>query len=96
MCQGKFSCLPRNWIYLRQNYFTSYVYLKDTYKTLERNWKNPICIKLNNSTKSVNFKISEESSQRNKLKLSKLEYYSLCAKVSFSVIHPTHIAIYSF
>ena len=27
--------MPRNWIYLLQNYFLSYVYLKDIYKTLE-------------------------------------------------------------
>ena len=31
ICQGIF--LPRNWIYLHQNYFLSYVYLKDRYKT---------------------------------------------------------------
>ena len=28
-------CLPRNRIYLPQNYFSSYVYLKDMYKTLK-------------------------------------------------------------
>ena len=28
--------------------------------------------------------------------MSVLEYYSLCGKVNFSVIHPTHITIYSF
>ena len=47
--------------------FTSYVYLKDIYKTLK--WIG---------------------------KLSKLEYYFLCGKVNLSVIHPTHITIYSF
>ena len=29
-----FFYLPRNWIYLLQNYFSSYLYLKDVYKTL--------------------------------------------------------------
>ena len=29
-------CLPRDWIYLLQNYFSSYVYLKDIYETLKR------------------------------------------------------------
>ena len=27
--------LPRNWIYLLQNYFSSYAYLNDIYKTLK-------------------------------------------------------------
>ena len=31
----KFFCLPGNWIYLPHNYFSSCVYLKDTYKTLK-------------------------------------------------------------
>ena len=30
------------------------------------------------------------------MKLPKLEYYFLCGKVNFIVIHPTHIIIYSF
>ena len=65
------------------------------------NRKNSVCIRVNNFAKSVNFEISQESLQRKKiqnlkLKLSKLEYYSVCGKVNFSVIHPTHITIYSF
>ena len=28
-------CLQRNWIYLLQNYFSNYVYLKDIYKSLK-------------------------------------------------------------
>ena len=31
----KFFCLPRNWIYLLQGYFSSYVYLSDIHKTLK-------------------------------------------------------------
>ena len=31
----KFFCLPRNRIYVLQNYFSSYVYLKDKCKTLK-------------------------------------------------------------
>ena len=31
-----------------------------------------------------------------KVKFSELGNYSLCAKVNFTVIHPTHITIYSF
>ena len=30
------------------------------------------------------------------MKLTKLEYDCFCEKVDFSVIHPTHITIYSF
>ena len=33
---------------------------------------------------------------KKELKLSKLEYYYFCGKVNFSVMHPTHITIYSF
>ena len=65
-------------------------------RNFKRNWKNSICIRVNNFAKSVNFEISREPSQRKKLKLSKLEYYSLCGKVKSSVIHPTHVIIYSF
>ena len=36
----KVFCLPRNWIYLLQNYFSSYVYLKDIYKPLKGIGKN--------------------------------------------------------
>ena len=32
--------LPRNWIYLLQNYFSSHVYLKDIYKPLKGIGKN--------------------------------------------------------
>ena len=31
----KWKCLLRNWIYLLQNCFRSYAYLKDIYKTLK-------------------------------------------------------------
>ena len=34
ICQGNFFGLQRNWIYLLQNCFSSYVYVKDIYKTL--------------------------------------------------------------
>ena len=64
-------------------------------QNFERNWKNLICIRVNNFGKSVNFKILWESSQTN-LKLSKLEYYSSCWKVDFYLIHPTHITIHRF
>ena len=30
-----FFCLPRKWIYVRQDYFSNYVYPKDVYKTLK-------------------------------------------------------------
>ena len=48
-----FFCLPRNWIYLQKNYFAS---LSRGYiQNFERNWKNSICIRVNNFAKSVNF-----------------------------------------
>ena len=39
---------------LLQNYFPSYAYLKDIYKT-EKNWKKSSCIRVNYFAKSVNF-----------------------------------------
>ena len=51
-------------------------------QNFERNWANSICIRVNNFPKSVNFEISQESSQRKKLKLPKIEYYYyLCRQV---------------
>ena len=75
-------------VYHIQNYFSSYVYLKDIYiyiSNFERNSKNPICIRVNTFAESVHFQIS----QRKKLN-------SLYGKVNFSVIHLTHVTIYSF
>ena len=96
----KFFHLLLNWIYLLWNYFSSYVYQVYIFaytklgKELSR--KNSICIKVNNFAKSINFKISRESSRRKMLKLSKLEYYSLCKEVNFIVKHPTPVSIFSF
>ena len=33
--KDNFFVLPRNWIYLLQNYFSSYLYLRDMYTTLK-------------------------------------------------------------
>ena len=87
----KFFCLPGNWIYLPHNYFSSYVYLKDTYKTLKGIGK----IQFVSELTILLYLSKQESSQRKKSKLLKLEYCSLCGKDNFSVIHPTHITIYS-
>ena len=65
-------------------------------QNFERNSKNNICIGVNIFVKSVNFFISRWIFIKKKLKLSKLECYSLCRKDSFSLIHTTHITIYSF
>ena len=96
----KFFRLPLNWIYLLRNYFSSYVYqvyvFAYTKLGKELNWKNSIYIKVNNFAKSINFKISREPSRRKMLKLSKLEYYSLCEEVNFIVKYPTPISIFSF
>ena len=47
-----------------------------------RYWRNSFCIRVNNFAKSANFKISRESSQRKKFKLSKFEY-SYVGKLTF-------------
>ena len=65
-------------------------------QNFKRNWKNSIYIRVSTSTKSINFSISRESSQRKKENLSKLEYYYLRGKVNFNGIHTIHITIYSF
>ena len=68
-------CLPRNWIFLLQNYFPSYVYLKDIYKTLKVIGKTQFVLEL---TILLNLKIYKfhRSLPKEKLKLSKFEYYS--------------------
>ena len=76
----KFFCSPRNWIYLFQNYFSSYVYLKDICKTLKGIEKIQFI--------SVSFKVLRQPSQKKKLKQSKLDY--------FRVIHTIHITNDSF
>ena len=49
----KFFSLPRYWIYLLQNYFSS---LSQGYiQNFERNWKDSICIRVKNFAKPVNF-----------------------------------------
>ena len=94
ICQGNFFVYLIFWIYLLQNYFLS---ISQGYmQNFEKNSKNLICIRVNNFAKPVNFKIPRESSQRKKLKLSRLEYYSLCGKVNFNIKYPTDITIYSF
>ena len=55
-----FRFLRRNWIYLPSNYFSSYyvyqVYVFVYTKLCKKlNWKNSICIRVNNFAKSVNF-----------------------------------------
>ena len=78
--------IPRYWIYLLQNYFSGNVILKDKYK-FEMYRKNSICIRFNKFAKFVNFEISLES-----LKLSKLDYYSLCGKLSLAVFEEQCLA----
>ena len=51
---SKFFCLPCTWIFLLQNYFLNYGYLKDIYKPLKETEKNSICIRVNKFAKSVN------------------------------------------
>ena len=90
----KFSCLPRNWIYLLQNYFSSYVYLKDIYKTLKGIGKIQFLSEL---IILLNLWISKFYKNLQK------EDNSICQNLNntpyvwnFSVIHPTHITVYTF
>ena len=46
-----FSCLTLNWIYLLLDSLSSYVYLKDIYKTL----KGMDCFRVTNFVRSPNF-----------------------------------------
>ena len=71
--QRKLFFSPRKGIYLPQNSFSSYVYLKDIYKTLKGIEKIQFVSKLTNLVKSVNFKF-HGNLPKEKLKLSKLEY----------------------
>ena len=62
---------------------------------MKRIEKNYICIKIGN-WQFCKFLKFEGVFIKKDYKLSKLRYYCLCGKVNFSVIHPTHITIYSF
>ena len=95
ICQGNFFVYHATGPIYYRLFFQVCIY-QGYIQNFERNWNNSICIRVNNFAESVNFKISRELSQRKILKLSKLEYYSSCGKVNFSVIHPFHITIYSF
>ena len=108
---SKFFCLPRNcvtgssyskvifgvlWIFQWiSQYLERCISQWYIYKTLKGIRKIQFVSELTIFLNLQVFKF-HESSQRKKLKLSKLEYYSLCEKVKFSAIHPTHITIYSF
>ena len=87
ICQGNFV------VYHVTGFNYSRILSQGYLQNFERNWKNSICIGFNNFFKPV---ILLSLHKEKKLKLSKFEYCSLCWKVNFSVIHPTHITIYSF
>ena len=53
-------------------------------KTLEKNWNNSGCIKVADSHKSVNFKVSQNSDLIKHLKQWNLEYSFSCEKLNFS------------
>ena len=55
ICRGNCFDLPRNWIYLLQNYLSSYLYLKYIYKTLKRIGEIHVVLELTIFAKSVNF-----------------------------------------
>ena len=91
----KFFCLSLKGIFLLQNCFSSYLYLKDIYKTLRETgniqFVSELAILLNLYISKFHWSL-----QIKELKLAKLEYYSVCGAVNFSVMHPTHITIYKF
>ena len=73
------------------------IYISRIIPNFERNWKNLICIRVNNFPITVNCcEITVKFRNLEKLQLSNLEQYSLCGKVNFSATHSTHITIYSF
>ena len=76
------------WLYLLAPELFLKLCLSQGYiQNFERNWENSICIRANNIARSLNYEILREPLQRKKLKLSKLEFYSLSGKDDFSIIH---------
>ena len=69
----EFFCSPRNWIYLLQNYFSSYVYLNDIYKTLKGIGKIQFVSELT---------ILQESSRRKKQNCQSLNATSYVGKLA--------------
>ena len=82
-------CLPCNWIYLIQNPFLSYVYLKDIHKTLKEIGKIQFVSELRIL---LNLYISKFHESLPKEKIWNCQ--NLLSKVNFSKIHPTNITIY--
>ena len=93
-----FCCVRRNWIYLPSNYFSSYyvyqVYVFVYTKLCKKlNWKNSICIRVNNFAKSVNF---TGVFTKKAIEIIKTGTLLSCGNVYFFVIYTTRITIYSF
>ena len=93
-----FCFLRRNWIYLPSNYFSSYyvyqVYVFVYTKLCKKlNWKNSICIRVNNFAKSVNF---TGVFTKKAIEIIKAGTLLSCRNVYFIVIYTTRITIYSF
>ena len=58
-------CLSRNWIYVLYLLTFFELCISQGYtQNFERNWKNSVCIRINNFAKSANFYVSQQSSQR--------------------------------
>ena len=95
ICQGNF------FVYHNQDLLTPDVFFEPCIyqgyiQNFERNRTNSICIGVKNFAESVNLSIQGSFHKEKKMKLSKREYYYICGKVNFSLIHPTHITIDSF
>ena len=84
-----------NRIYLLQNYFSNYVYLKDMYITLKGIGKSLLVSVLGILLicKFLNFTVVFT---KKKFNFRKISYNFLCEKVNFSLIHRTHNTIHSF
>ena len=83
-----------NRIYLLRNSFSNYVYLKDMYITL-KGIKKILFVSVLRILLIFKFLNFTAGSTKKRIRLSKICMQYSMSEVNFSLIHPTHINIYS-
>ena len=69
----KIFCLPHNWIYLLYLLTFFELCISQGYiQNFERNWKNSVCIRINNFAKSANLQNFHGSLHKKKIEIVKV------------------------
>ena len=95
ICQGNFFVYHKTGSTYSRIIFRA-MFISRIYTNIQRNWANAICIRVNIFAKSVKTNSIHGSIHKEKKKIIIAWILLLLrGKVNFSVIHPTHITIYS-